>query len=124
MSDRFSAFLTGGLIGLAVGVLFAPRPGRETRDQLRKRTDDLIEQGRGSYEAQKGRVLEAVDVGREAALERTEELKAKINETKGKLKSQVDAVAESAREKINAAAEKVAEVKEVHTDESRSEPQE
>ncbi len=124
MSNRFSAFLTGGLIGLALGVLFAPRPGRETRDRLRKRGDDLIEQGRGSYETQRGRVLEAVDVGREAALERTKELKAKINETKDKLKTQVDAVAESAREKINTAAEKVGEIKKARTDESKVEPKE
>lgn len=124
MNNRFSAFLTGGLIGLAVGVFFAPRSGRETRDQLKKKADDLIEQGRGSYEVQRERVLEAVDVGREAAVERTEELKAKINETKDKLKAQVDAAAESARDKMNTAAERVSEIKEVVTDESKTEPQE
>ncbi len=124
MNNRFSAFLTGGLIGLALGILFAPRRGQETRDQLRKKADDLIEQGRGSYEEQRERVLEAVDVGREAALGRTEELKAKITQTKDKLKAQVDAVAESAREKISTATEKITEIKEVRTDESSTEPQE
>ena len=69
-------------------------------------------------------MLEAVDVGREAAVERTEELKAKINETKDKLKAQVDAAAESARDKMNTAAERVSEIKEVVTDESKTEPQE
>ncbi len=124
MSNRFSVFLTGGLVGLAVGVLFAPRPGQETRDELRKRADDLIDQGRGSYEVQRERVLEAVDVGRETALERTENLKVKINETKDKLKAQVDAAAESAREKMNAAADKVTDIKEVVSDEPKAEPQE
>ncbi len=124
MNNRFLAFLTGGLSGLALGILFAPRRGRETRDQLRKKADDLIEQGRGSYETQKERMLDAVDVGREAALGRTEELKAKINQTKDKLKAQVDAVAESAREKISTATERVTEIKKVRTEESSTEPQE
>ncbi len=124
MSNRFSAFVTGGLVGLAVGVLFAPRAGRETRDDLRRRTDELMEQGRGSYENQRGRVLEAIDVGRDAAGERTEGLKARINETREKLKAQVDSAADSAREKINTATGKVTEIKEILQDDPKPKPQE
>lgn len=106
MRTRFSAFLWGGLIGAAVGILYAPKSGRETRDELRHRADELLEQGLDSYETQKDKVLEAVDVGRQGAIEKSEELKSKIIETRDRLKAQVDAAAESAKEKINLAVSK------------------
>ena len=58
MSDRNSgetilAFLLGGFIGAAFGLLFAPKPGRETRqklklliDELGEKAEDLFEDGR------------------------------------------------------------------------------
>jgi gas vesicle protein len=46
MSDRNSgghlfSFLVGGLIGVAIGLLYAPRPGAETREKLKETMDEL-----------------------------------------------------------------------------------
>lgn len=112
MSGRLSSFVWGGLMGLAVGVLYAPKSGKETRNDLKKRADEYLEQGMEEYEAQKDRVLEAVEMGRQAAVDTSEDLKGKIQETRDKLKAQVDAAAESAKEKINTAAGKVRDVTE------------
>jgi gas vesicle protein len=103
VANRFSAFLWGGLIGAAIGVLYAPRPGKETREELRRRADELMDEGMENYEEQKGRVLEAVETGRQSAVEKSEELKGRILETRDRLKAQVDAAAEQAKEKINTA---------------------
>ena len=111
-SGRLSSFVWGGLIGLAVGVLYAPKSGKETRDELKKRADEYLEQGLEEYEVQKDRVLEAVEMGRQTAVDTSEDLKNKIQETRDKLKAQVDAAAETAKEKINAAAGKVRDVSE------------
>ncbi len=46
------AFLTGLGTGVALGVLFAPRSGRETRDQVRSKADKL----RGLAKEQPGKV--------------------------------------------------------------------
>lgn len=40
--DLFKGFLAGGLVGLAVGVLFAPKSGSDTRDELMTEGDDLL----------------------------------------------------------------------------------
>jgi gas vesicle protein len=36
-------FFTGGLIGAAIALLYAPKSGRELRADIRERSDDLIE---------------------------------------------------------------------------------
>ena len=119
MSGRFSSFIWGGLIGLAIGVLYAPKAGKETREDLKKRADEYLEQGLEGYEAQKDRVLEAVEVGRQSAVDKSEELKSRVQETRDKLKAQVDAAAEAAKEKINTAAGKVRDITEAPAPESQ-----
>lgn len=46
MSDRgsgFGAFLVGGLIGAAIGLLYAPRSGRETRQILVGEGEEMMD---------------------------------------------------------------------------------
>ena len=40
--DMFKGFVLGGLIGVAVGVLFAPKSGKDFREDLKEESDDLI----------------------------------------------------------------------------------
>ncbi len=117
MTGRFSSFIWGGLVGLAVGILYAPRSGEETREELKKRADEYFEQGMHEFDDQKERVVEVVESGRKTAQEKGKELKTKVQETRERLKEQVDTAAEAAREKINLAASKVREITEASTPE-------
>lgn len=110
MGRRVWSFIAGALFGAAVGVLYAPRPGSETREQLAAWADDYMEQGREGLENQRDRVLKAVDNGREVVYQKSEELKVKIDEAKERLKEQVDMAAESAREKVSEAVGKAQEM--------------
>lgn len=74
-------FLAGAAIGAAVALLYAPQPGRETREAIRRRALDererlaksgreAIERGRELYERGKGLADEAsqrFEKGKEAA---------------------------------------------------------
>lgn len=40
------AFLVGAVAGLAIGFLYAPRPGRETREVIREKADSIMEEAR------------------------------------------------------------------------------
>ena len=87
MSDRdgggsLAAFLLGGLIGGALGVLFAPKSGKESREKLR----ELVEEASGKGE----------DLVREAR-ERGEQMFAEGKEKFGAKKSQVQSAVEAAR---------------------------
>ena len=88
MSDnggaRFSFFLVGLGIGTVIGLLFAPRTGRETRAlinekvdegreylkrrsrELRDQAEDLVERGKETVAKQKDQVSAAIEAGKQA----------------------------------------------------------
>lgn len=41
--DTFFAFLLGGIVGAAIGILYAPRSGKETRENIKKLSDDIVD---------------------------------------------------------------------------------
>ncbi len=71
--------LVGLLVGAGLGLLFAPKTGKELREQLFG----------GSLDDQKSRLADAVDAGRESAEKRAETLRAKIEETRQRLREQM-----------------------------------
>jgi gas vesicle protein len=85
MSDsRFSCFVLGIAVGAAAGLLFAPKPGQETRDELRHRAEEgkdylrkrsvelksqaeeAIERGRTVVQGQRDQLSAALEAGRKA----------------------------------------------------------
>lgn len=83
-SSKFSYFCFGLGLGLAVGVLFAPKAGDETRDYLRSKADegkdylkqrgeelrgqanDLVEKGKTVVNQQRDHLSAAVEAGKQA----------------------------------------------------------
>ena len=112
MRGRFWSFVAGGLVGTVIGMLYAPKSGKETRDDLKDLFDEYVEQGRENYESQRERVLKAVDSGKEAVQVKTDEIKIKLEEAKERLKDQVDHATESARGKVSDALKKTEEATE------------
>lgn len=43
-------FLAGGLVGGALGILFAPKSGKELRQDIRGKSEDLYEKAKGKYD--------------------------------------------------------------------------
>jgi len=95
MSDRdgsgFLWFLAGLGIGAAVGILYAPKPGEETRQRIRAAAEDLpgtvrerarqareqagtwTDRGREYLNQQKEQIRSAYEAGRQAYREATSE---------------------------------------------------
>ena len=83
-AKRISYFCLGLGIGVAVGILFAPKSGEETRQILRSKADDskdyvkrkseelkdsaaeLADKGKLALQRQKEQLAAAVDAGRQA----------------------------------------------------------
>ena len=85
----FVWFLAGLGVGVAVGMLYAPRPGEQTREQWFQKAEEgrevfinrakqaaeqaqqWVEKGREAFEAQREQVRSAFDAGKEAYREAT-----------------------------------------------------
>lgn len=63
-------FVSGAAIGAALGVLFAPKSGRETREDLSLWLKEKREKSRVEYKAMK----EALEAGRKTFLTKEKEL--------------------------------------------------
>ena len=48
--DFVKGILFGGLIGAAIGILYAPKSSKETREQIAKKSDELLTKARDEYE--------------------------------------------------------------------------
>lgn len=87
---KFSYFFLGLGIGVAVGILFAPKSGAETRDLLREKADegkdylkrrsedlkesagDLLDKSKQAIARQKEQLAAAVEAGRSAYREKVD----------------------------------------------------
>ena len=106
--SSFSWFLAGLGLGSLLGVLYAPRPGQETRDELvssalggteyvRQRSRDVAQTAGEYVERGKGQVADYVSRGKDQATQYTNVGKEQANQYVAKGK---DAV-ETGRQKIN-----------------------
>ncbi|HDQ04278.1 MAG TPA: YtxH domain-containing protein [Deltaproteobacteria bacterium] len=79
--DFLKGLIFGGLAGAIIGILYAPRSGRETREELTHKADELIarakeeyEKNREDYEAAYRRVKEAGELIKHKASEVEEKI--------------------------------------------------
>ncbi|MGA7338018.1 MAG: YtxH domain-containing protein, partial [Candidatus Sulfotelmatobacter sp.] len=80
MSDResntFVWFLAGLGLGALAGVLYAPRPGSETRDVLRSRAEEGRDYMRSRARDARSQASEWVDRGRDVVNQQKEQFRA------------------------------------------------
>jgi gas vesicle protein len=64
----FKGFILGGMIGAVLGILFAPKPGREMREELSDETEKLvnklktdIEKAKETFEEGKQKIIEKLN---------------------------------------------------------------
>ncbi|HIH76637.1 MAG TPA: YtxH domain-containing protein [Methanomassiliicoccales archaeon] len=72
----------GVMVGVAAGLLFAPRSGKETRQQLL---------GDGGFNAQVDRIRGAIGAGKDQAAGQSDVLRRKIEETRERLRTMAEA---------------------------------
>ena len=91
MSDRLADFvkglLVGGAIGAVLGILYAPKSGKETREDICRKTDDLLAKAKDEYELAAKKVSELAEKGKET-----------VQDSRSRLKRAVDAGVEAYRE--------------------------
>jgi gas vesicle protein len=78
MSERSSgetllAFILGGIIGAALGVIYAPAAGKETRkrlnevgDEIKEGLDDFVSDAKERFSVEKEKIESVIDAGKKA----------------------------------------------------------
>lgn len=83
--DLLKGLFIGGLVGVALGMLFAPKIGKETRDDILFKADEMLARVKEEYE----KALEKSRLAYEDSLNRLKDVnlsvKAKAVETEGKI---------------------------------------
>jgi gas vesicle protein len=100
MSDRSVDFVKGlfigGLIGAVLGILYAPKSGKETREDIARKTEDLMARAREEYEL----ALEKSKKAYEAAVKRLKEAEMSAKEKVEKVESKVEELTERGKETL------------------------
>lgn len=117
--DLVKGLVIGGLIGAAIGILFAPKSGKETRQDIAEKADELLAKAKEEYERALEKSKEAYDAAvtrlktaEGTAREKVEEIEGKITEfaqqgaealadNKNRLKKALDAGIDAYREEKN-----------------------
>ncbi len=85
-SDFLFGIVIGSAIGATVALLYAPRSGEETRDDLRRRGDELKETANGKVKD----AVQRAEALTEQIKERTTDLAGTVRETASSLASRVE----------------------------------
>ncbi|MEW6584667.1 MAG: YtxH domain-containing protein [Nitrospirota bacterium] len=93
----FLSFLLGGIVGAGFALLMAPESGRETRQRIRRFTDDVkdkamdyvedmkekvtsgVDKGKGYFDEKKSMITSAIEAGKEAYEKEKEKLSKEPN---------------------------------------------
>ncbi|HEX6308176.1 MAG TPA: YtxH domain-containing protein [Longimicrobiales bacterium] len=108
-SGGFGSFVVGALLGAGAALLFAPRSGRETRDEIRAgafrlrdraedavrgvtdSVNDTIGGVRAEVEGRFDAARNAFDAGRRAARETRQEMEMRVREVRAGVRGGIDA---------------------------------
>jgi len=106
--DLVKGLVIGGLVGAAIGILFAPKSGKETRQDIADKADELLTKAKEEYEkaAEKSKAAYETAVkqlknAEGTAKEKVEEMAETFADNKNRLKKAFDAGVEAYREEKN-----------------------
>ena len=107
-------FLAGAAVGAALGVLFAPRSGKETRERIRTKAgeakdemDELIERAQAEWSKAKGKAGDAATMTKDEVTDFVRFLFAEGKDLKERMASEVNDTVDETVSKAKRASENV-----------------
>ena len=86
-NEFFKGFLLGGAIGAFIALLYAPKSGREMREDIKRKTEDLLKEAEIELERAQKKAEEIISKGKAKADALRSEAETKANEVGEKTKS-------------------------------------
>ncbi len=91
--DFFKGFLFGGVVGAVIALLYAPKSGKETRDEIRKRSLEL----RDDAEAKLDLAKQQAEAYLEQAKRKLDQLRQEVEESVSTVKSRATGLVEEGK---------------------------
>lgn len=76
--DYVKGLVIGGLIGAAIGILYAPKSGKETREEISHSAEELLKKTRAQYEEVCKKIEKLADEEKEMLIGKKEKIKRAI----------------------------------------------
>lgn len=86
----FLGFLTGGIIGSVVALLYAPKPGKELRQDIKVKSEEYLGEAETYIEQARGRAQELINDGKEKSEKLIAEAKLKVDALLNEAESIID----------------------------------
>ena len=98
MSNQIEGFIKGiiwgGVIGAAIGILYAPQSGRKTREDISEKAEELFIKAKKEYEA----TLKKSSKAYESAVKHLKQLESVTMGKVGEMEEKVDEITELGKE--------------------------
>jgi gas vesicle protein len=88
--DFFKGFLFGGVVGAVIALLYAPKSGKETRDEIRKRSLELRDDAEAKLELAKQQAENYLEEAKKKLEVLRKEIESAVDSIKGKATDLVD----------------------------------
>ena len=95
-NDLLKGLFIGGLIGIALGLLFAPKSGKETREDITRKANDVMAKAKEEYE----KAAEKTKSIYESSLDKLKNLNVSAKEKAGELENKVSELAQQGVESV------------------------
>ena len=101
MSNQIEGFIKGiilgGALGAVVGILYAPQSGRKTRQDIDRKTKELLRKTKEEYEA----ALKKSSKAYESAIKELKHLESSTKEKVGEMEEKVEELTELGKEALH-----------------------
>ena len=75
----FLGFLTGGILGSVVALLYAPKPGRELRQDIRNKSDEYLGEAENYIEQARNKAQDLINDGKQKSEKLVSDAKIKVD---------------------------------------------
>ncbi len=94
--DFIAGIVVGGFLGAIIGILYAPKSGRETREDIGRKTDELLSKAKEEYD----RAIEKTRKAYDSTLERIRRLEQQTQQKVEEVGQKVDEIKEQGKETL------------------------